>query len=674
MIEFKKVNKSYNSITGITEILNDADYKFESTGFVALCGRSGCGKTTVFNMIAGLDEDYQGEILYDGENIKSYNKKDKNNFYTNNIFYLKSRDNFIKNLTVKEALDVYLSKDKVDKAYELIKQFELEYLKNKKLKKLSSGELQKISIIIAVTQSAKITLLDEPICNIDESSVRLFLELIKELSKNSLVLYISHYEDDYDDYFTDILTIEDGNIKVNKSSNSTSYLNTNNSKLKYSFKKSMLLEKSKPLGLYMLFRLIIILMASFIIYVTKVNGITVSDIYIDSLDQMSVNIVHTNKTNNNVIDKKKIYSDPSKFSGKYNVYLNSYSYKITGFGRASDFIFSDFKENLSSNEIIVSDYFAYTLDKNIGDEIKVRQSSSIDYKVSYEATYVIKHIYKTNYKAIILKDNYQIPDEYYYVFISDSKMDIIINDSLYSYGGIFLSNAYVAPYNENFVDTHYYDSLTTDGYYDLKDDEFMGGISALSSFGLGSIINDIHLFITGGSDKYYDVTFKSGDLSITKKLKYKKPIDAADHLVVSESLFNELKEYFNITEDNVINYTLVETINPNNAETNDYCKSLDNFSQLTFENDLILTTKMSKIDSLVTFYQSNYFYILSFFIFFIIIAFIKVAQIEAEYYKLLKSKNFSPGTNILLFLCSKIIVYFVLCMVCIVINNFIHVL
>lgn len=55
----------------------------------------------------------------------------------------------------------------------------------------------------------------------------------------------------------------------------------------------------------MLFRLIIILMASFIIYVTKVNGITVSDIYIDSLDQMSVNIVHTNKTNNNVIDKKK---------------------------------------------------------------------------------------------------------------------------------------------------------------------------------------------------------------------------------------------------------------------------------------------------------------------------------------------------------------------------------
>lgn len=674
MIEFKKVNKSYNSITGITEILNDADYKFESTGFVVLCGRSGSGKTTVFNMIAGVDEDYQGEILYDGENIKSLKNKDKCNFYTNNVFYLKSRDNFIKNLTVKEALEVYLSKDKIDKAYELIKQFELEYLINKKLKKLSSGELQKVSIIIAVTQRAKITLLDEAICNIDEPSVRLFLELIKELSKNSLVLYISHYEDDYDDYFTDILTIEDGNFKVNKSSNSTSILNTNSSRLKYSFKKSLLLEKSKPLGLYTLFRIIIILLASFIIYVTKVNSITVSDIYINSLDEMSVNIVNTTRTDKNVIDKKKIYSDPSKFSGKFNVYLNSYSYKITGFGRASDFIFSDFKYNLSSNEIIVSDYFAYTLDKNIGDEIKVRQSSSTDYKVSYETTYVIKHIYKTNYKATILKDNYQIPDEYYYVFISDTKMDTIINDSLYSYGGIFLSNAYVAPYNENFVDTHYYNSMTTDGYYDLKDDEFMGGIAALSYFGLGSIISDINLFINGGSDKYYDVTFKSGDLSITKKLKYKKAIDADDHLVVSECLFNELKEYFDITEDNVLNYTFVETIDPKNTYTNDYCKTLDNFSQLTFVNDLILTTKMSKIDSLVTFYQANYFYILSFFIFFIIIAFIKVAQIENEYYKLLKSKNFSQGTNILLFLCSKIIVYFIIFMICLVINNIIHVL
>ena len=101
MIELKNVYKSYNSITGITEILNNVSYVFPDTGFIALCGRSGCGKTTLFNMISGVDQDYLGTILYDGEDIKSLDKSKREDFYSNNIFYLKSRDNFIKNITFK---------------------------------------------------------------------------------------------------------------------------------------------------------------------------------------------------------------------------------------------------------------------------------------------------------------------------------------------------------------------------------------------------------------------------------------------------------------------------------------------------------------------------------------------------------------------------------------------
>ena len=83
---------------------------------------------------------------------------------------------------------------------------------------------------------------------------------------------------------------------------------------------------------------------------------------------------------------------------------------------------------------------------------------------------------------------------------------------------------------------------------------------------------------------------------------------------------------------------------------------------------------MSKVNALITFYKTNYFYILSFFAFFIILAIIKLTQIELEYYKLLKEKNYKSRTNILIFLCSKIIVYLIISIICIAIYNFMIVL
>ena len=177
-----------------------------------------------------------------------------------------------------------------------------------------------------------------------------------------------------------------------------------------------------------------------------------------------------------------------------------------------------------------------------------------------------------------------------------------------------------------------------------------------------------------GSDEYYDVVFNLNGLTLTKRLKYRKSLEASEYLVVSDSLFKELKEYFNINSDNVLNYTLIDTFDVNNDKVADYFKSLDKFSELSFLNDEILTNKMSKVNALITFYKTNYFYILSFFAFFIILAIIKLTQIELEYYKLLKEKNYKSRTNILIFLCSKIIVYLIISIICIAIYNFMIVL
>lgn len=101
MIELKHVSKSFTSLIGTTEILNDVSFKLPDTGFVALCGRSGCGKTTLLNIIGFDDLDYSGEIIYDEINIKELKKKEINKYKTKHIFYLKSRNNFIKNIRLK---------------------------------------------------------------------------------------------------------------------------------------------------------------------------------------------------------------------------------------------------------------------------------------------------------------------------------------------------------------------------------------------------------------------------------------------------------------------------------------------------------------------------------------------------------------------------------------------
>lgn len=174
MIELKNISKSYTSLNGKNIILSDVSIILPNNGFIALCGKSGCGKTTLLNMIFGKDNDYDGDILYDDVNLKKINKIEAKKFINSNIFYLKSRDNFVENIKVSEAIYIYLSKDERNKALDLINQFKLEGLLDKKIKKLSSGELQKISIIISVCKKAKITLLDEPICHIDEASVENF--------------------------------------------------------------------------------------------------------------------------------------------------------------------------------------------------------------------------------------------------------------------------------------------------------------------------------------------------------------------------------------------------------------------------------------------------------------------------------------------------------------------
>ncbi len=708
MIELKNVSKSYTSLSGNTIILSNVSLNLPDTGFVALCGRSGCGKTTLFNMISGFDDKFSGEILYDGVNVNKLKHLKRSKFFTNNVFYLRSRDNFIKNLTVKKTIYVYLEKQTRLKALELIKEFDLESLLNKKIKNLSSGELQKVSIIIAVCKNARFTLLDEPICNIDEASVEKFLGLIKELSLNSLVMYISHYEDDFDKYFSHILLLEDGKFIEKKTSSTYPLTNKYECSNKYNFRRSLIIERSKPQVLYSLFRVISILIITFLIYVTKINKVTVSSIYLDSIDKMSVNVVNARRNGfSSVLQKKRIYSSP--MNNSRDVYLNSFEYweKITGFGCASDFKFSGFNGKLVKNEIIISDYLSYQLNKTVGDTVSIHQYSYDGETFNDLTKYVIKHIYSTNYASYLSNSHYSMPEEYSYVYISDSELEEIINDSLYSFGGVTLNNNsfYTSGFDHKFVDCKYYDrSGLNDNYAELEYDEFLAGQLALTKLGLGSISSDFNSFYYGTGDSYYDITFSYNGKTVTKKMRYRTFANNYSLVVVSKELYKELIDTFGINEDNVLNYKEVTTLDISNPEINSFFDDFVSFDNLTFVNDNILTETSARIESLKMFYNQNLgFIILILGIFlslslykivmieyeyykllnnknfntitrlelFLSLSLYKIVMIEYEYYKLLKNKNFNTITRLELFLTSKLIVYLIISIILIIISNLI---
>ena len=193
MLTIKNVTKRFYDKSGTVTILDDVTFDLPSTGFIALCGKSGCGKTTLLKMIAGDINDFEGKILYDGEDVLNYSFSKRDNFYSNNIFYLKYTDNFFGKLTVKESISFYLNKKEQSMMYDYINKFSLNSLLNKKISNISSGELQKVSLCFALAKRAKITILDENIKKTQNSKWKKENIMLKKRLKNRNLSYYYDY-------------------------------------------------------------------------------------------------------------------------------------------------------------------------------------------------------------------------------------------------------------------------------------------------------------------------------------------------------------------------------------------------------------------------------------------------------------------------------------------------
>lgn len=246
MIEIKKLSKKYDK----TYIFNKTDYTFPSKGLVSVLGPSGCGKTTLLNIFAGFDTNYTGEILIDNTCISHMNENELCIYRRNNIGFIFQNYCLIKGYSVLENVMLACCLNDLDEtenilnAKRILIHLGLEEHINKKIEDLSGGQKQRVAIARALINNPRIILADEPTGALDRAKSNEIMSLLKEISKDCLVLLITHDKKNCD-FADEVIHIKDGKIVCENENrlitNTTNYdiLMNNNAKVnsyKHGFK------------------------------------------------------------------------------------------------------------------------------------------------------------------------------------------------------------------------------------------------------------------------------------------------------------------------------------------------------------------------------------------------------------------------------------------------------
>lgn len=193
MIKVENLEKSFDN----KDIIKNFNYEFLDGKMTAIVGKSGCGKTTLLNILGLLDTDYKGKVLYDGVLIT--NESQKNEFIRNNINYLFQNYALIDNETVEQNLLLALEYEKLsknvkkEKINEALKLVDLNEFNDKKIFTLSGGEQQRVALARVILKKGNIILADEPTGNLDVENTDKVMKILKKLKEDGkLIIIVTH--------------------------------------------------------------------------------------------------------------------------------------------------------------------------------------------------------------------------------------------------------------------------------------------------------------------------------------------------------------------------------------------------------------------------------------------------------------------------------------------------
>ena len=216
MITIKNLNKFFNKKkSNEIHVINNVSLKLPSKGMIAIFGRSGCGKTTLLNVIGGLDKFDSGEVLIDDENIKKHTDDIRNE----RIGYIFQNYNLDYNISIYDNVATSLQllgiKDKKEiekRVMAALDNVGMQKYARRNPQTVSGGQQQRVAIARAIVKGSDIILADEPTGNLDEENTYMVMDILKAISKDRLVLLVTHEENLVNEYCDNIINIVDGKI------------------------------------------------------------------------------------------------------------------------------------------------------------------------------------------------------------------------------------------------------------------------------------------------------------------------------------------------------------------------------------------------------------------------------------------------------------------------------
>ena len=533
MLKLENITKIYERKNFKQIALNDVTLVFRNNEFVSILGPSGSGKTTLLNIIGGLDKYTYGNLIIDGVSTRKYKERDWNNYRSKKVGFIFQSYNLINHQTVLSNVLLSLNiagkpkKESIKLAKKVLKDVGLENYIKKKPKELSGGQMQRVAIARALVTNPDIILCDEPTGALDSQTSIQIMELLKEISKEKLVIMVTHNVTLANKYSDRVIALNDGvitydtspyeveNYSLKKIKNKRKTMNKFTS-LSLSF-NNLLTKKSRTL-LTSFAGSIGIIGIALVLSLSKGTQKYINKIEKNTFSKYPISIMESYIDYQNMFDKEKESCKNGSICSINDLTNNVVNdNKINSISKFSNILKQNY-ENINNYTLDIN--YNYNIDLNIYKDNKMIENSSLYFKEFFNNNSPLLKEYTLIYG--------KLPEKYNEIVIvtdENGKLPLSLMKSLFINEDIDLSKIINISY-EKIIDSKF--KLVSETSYYIYE-------------------NDTWQYIKNNQDKINDILDKSINLKITGILKLNKDaiISESGFIGYSKKLINYLNDEVN---------------------------------------------------------------------------------------------------------------------------------
>ena len=533
MLKLENITKIYEGKNFKQIALNDVTLAFRNNEFVSILGPSGSGKTTLLNIIGGLDKYTYGNLIIDGVSTRKYKERDWNNYRSKKVGFIFQSYNLINHQTVLSNVLLSLNiagkpkKESIKLAKKVLKDVGLENYIKKKPKELSGGQMQRVAIARALVTNPDIILCDEPTGALDSQTSIQIMELLKEISKEKLVIMVTHNVTLANKYSDRVIALNDGvitydtspyeveNYSLKKIKNKRKTMNKFTS-LSLSF-NNLLTKKSRTL-LTSFAGSIGIIGIALVLSLSKGTQKYINKIEKNTFSKYPISIMESYIDYQNMFDKEKESCKKGSICSINDLSNNVVNdNKINSMSKFSNILKQNY-ENINNYTLDIN--YNYNINLNIYKDNKMIENSSLYFKEFFNNNSPLLKEYTLIYG--------KLPEKYNEIVIvtdENGKLPLSLMKTLFINEDIDLSKTINISY-EKIIDSKF--KLVSETSYYIYE-------------------NDTWQYIKNNKDKINDILDKSINLKITGILKLNKDavISESGFIGYSKKLINYLNDEVN---------------------------------------------------------------------------------------------------------------------------------